>query len=283
MDYVLAFSSSLPRVVQWGLNQDFWEGHVENLIFLRWNQALVDSTVWHGAPSCWNMKSFPHNLFPSASICRQISLTYAFALRRPLTTFRVPTPLADIQPQTWIFPPPYFTVELIQSWWYLSPFLLLTQTLLEGISSKVDSSEKRTFPHSSTVQSFLWRHQSSLFFLWVLVKRGLLAATHPLNPDCWSFLLTVLHDTSIPVASLKSLFNILDVALRLVSERCMRSLFCLGVVEQGLPDLFLSFTEPVSSFSRSVAQHKGLLSSSWPWHSHCTPPCSVWLWLLFVQ
>ena len=183
------------------------DGHgLTDILFIS-NQDLVLLALWHGAPSCWKIKSLPHSFFPSFSRVRQISLTYADASSRPLTTLRLPTPLAAMHPHTWIFPPPFIAVGTIQSRWYRSPTLLLKTVLLPGISSKIDSSENNIVAHCSDVQSFLSRHHSSLFCLWACVLRGFLTATQPFNPNPRSCLLIVLEHTWVPVASFNFKFN----------------------------------------------------------------------------
>ena len=135
-----------------GFRSGLCDGYgLTDILFIS-NQGLVliCSATW--SPICWKIKSLPHSFFPSFSRVRQISLTYADASSRPLTTLRLPTPLAAMHPHTWIFPPPFIAVGTIQSGWYRSPTLLLTTVLLPGISSKIDSSGNNIFAHCSDVQ-----------------------------------------------------------------------------------------------------------------------------------
>ena len=142
----------------------------------------------------------------SFSRVRQISLTYADASSRPLTTLWLPTPLPAMHPCTWIFPPPCLAVGTLQSGWYRPPTLLLK------MSSSLESAQKLTrrktsLPTVSDDRSFPSRHHSSLFCLWACVRRGFLTATQPFNPNSCSRLLIVLEHTWVPVASFNFNFN----------------------------------------------------------------------------
>ena len=64
----------------------------------------------------------------------------------------------------------------------------------------VDSSKKRTFPHSSGVQLIRSFAQFCLAFLCLLVRRGFLTATHPRIPAAWRRRFTVHLDTATTVA-----------------------------------------------------------------------------------
>ena len=191
------------------------------------------------------------------------------------TIHNLQTPLAAMHPHTWTLQPPCLTVGTKQSCLNLSPFLLLTKALLLGISSKIDSAEKSIFLHCWGVQFFLSRHHSSLFYLWVSVRRGFLAATHPLKPDFRSFLLTVLHDISLPVASSKALFMFFDMVHLSERARWERRRFCRGVVELGQPERGLSFTIPVSAAFFRIFWTAQLLILSF---CNCTPTV-----VLFIQ
>ena len=78
------------------------------------------------------------------------SLAYAAASSRPLTTLRLPTALAAMNPHTWIFAPPCLGVGILQSGWYSSPTLFLMSPSLESVQKL--TRQKTTFP--PTVRMF---------------------------------------------------------------------------------------------------------------------------------
>ena len=164
----------------------------------------------------------------------------------PSTRYKDPVPIPLKQPQTIKMPPPNFTVGTMHSSLYLSPDLLLTNTLLAGLKSlKELSSDHRTRLQSRTVQ-YLWgRAQSNLALRFFFDSQGFFTATHPLSPASFKRERTVLLVTLIPHSSCHTFLRSLEVSRRSFKDLRIKRRSCLCVVDFFLPLPGRSFTDPV--------------------------------------
>ena len=101
---------------------------------------------------------------------------YAIAFRQPNATYRAPTPLAAIQPQTCTSPPACFIVEFLDDT-YLYFFLWMFSFSQKPVQILLPLTK------AFLLTIFLLSpHQPSLFFWCTFVRSGFLPATKSVNP-----------------------------------------------------------------------------------------------------
>ena len=155
---------------------------VISAVFL-YKYYLTAFAVCLGSLSCWGIKQFPIRCFPEGMAWWIKSCLYFSALMIPLIRTILPTPVAEMQPQTRTDPPPCFTEGRKHSVFHLSPTLLLTYCRrLDPNNSNLDLSLYNTLFHWSSFQSLWAFAYLSLFTLFPFLISDLLAATLPQRP-----------------------------------------------------------------------------------------------------
>ena len=158
------------------------------------------------------------------------------------------TPLCWMYHQTMIFPPSNLTVFWVNLGSMQVQTGLLQYLRWLGCSSMDDSSEKSTFCHFSTFHPFcrLWAlANGTRNFYCLLFNAGLWAVIQPWRPLHERIHQTVLVDTGVSGDQFSCSSAGVRKGLALDSRSNKQS--SQTVVLQGLPDLGLSWTSPVSS------------------------------------